>query len=941
MTKVVQSLVFLEEDSRKDSPEVEFSFKSDLSYGHDHRRPNTQENEEQVIKLLNDTTQARYQDLPTMFETMVYLLRGLKHSQMVKIYYSLTNEHRKKFFQDALPLLKTDAGVTLMKDLIESREVSESLIDRWFSSLAFYKNPTRGMLGVLSSFINKDARNSALLGISSLASTFCTNQHNCREVAELKEIVRRFEGLLGNDCETSSTDEELKMVLVLKGIRNIGHIINSKDTMKKCFKKKSNQIIVRVATIETIRKWELSCSFLNSGLIEVLKDIQEDSEIRINAYLAVMTCPSEKSIETIKNMLINEEVNQVGSFIWTHMSNLQETDSKIGGKLFMKRIIGSDVLQNKWNSDVRKFSRNIEISHFLNEYKIGGTAESNIIFSEKSYIPRSIMLNLTTSLFGENINILEFGGRIEGFDNILEDMFGPDGHFKDDTIHNFLRSFSSRHKREAIDNHETFESEVKTNNPRGNLYMRSFGKDIKYTSFTGIPRQLSKIFKNPLNLFGLTFEDSNLNFEKSSLFLDGSIIIPTVGGLPVNMTALGSSSIQMKSKSSINLQGFLNTGKASLDVDISPSVALKITGLMSVDAFHTKTSIKSTSKLHSSTYVGCSFDIIGSRLVQLQLKIPNDNIELFDVSVDFQKYKDGQYEKIQSYQKQENHDFCTSNTLNTVFGISGCAHLSYYHGRSNGDPDWFFAGPSQASLIFRKTDTFNGLIAKYSWNIDNSRPTRGPINDVSIIYDTPGSNINRKTIFSITFDDKETFCDVDILIPALNFKLGITYDWAFRRKVLSIKVLKDERNVLDFTHSLIKYYDKYEAVSKIIFYDEEILNWITTLHMYQEMYSLEATLKSQLHEDINIEADFLKVKGIGKMKVNGVIKSKNINANITMDTRIDQNVMSVTGDIKYNLFNTYKSTLRVVGKYLRKVEDKKEVKTFTLGFLVTHVKILL
>ena len=82
---------------------------------------------------------------------------------------------------------------------------------------------------------------------------------------------------------------------------------------------------------------------------------------------------------------------------------------------------------------------------------------------------------------------------------------------------------------------------------------------------------------------------SNLNFEKSSLFLDGSIIIPTVGGLPVNMTALGSSSIQMKSKSSINLQGFLNTGKASLDVDISPSVALKITGLMSVDAFHTKT----------------------------------------------------------------------------------------------------------------------------------------------------------------------------------------------------------------------------------------------------------------------------------------------------------------------------------------------------------------
>ena len=268
----------------------------------------------------------------------------------------------------------------------------------------------------------------------------------------------------------------------------------------------------------------------------------------------------------------------------------------------MKRIIGSDALQNKWKSDVRKFSRNVEISHYFNEYKVGGTAEANLIFSEKSFIPRSLMLNLTLSLFGENINLFEVGGRLEGFDNLLEDMFGPDGYFKEDSIQNFLNTFSSRQKRQA--NIEQFG--VQNEEPKGMLYLRLFGKDLKFTSFKDLPRQIRKIFSNPMSLFTFTLEDKNMNFEKSSMFLDGSIIVPTVAGLPLNMTAKGVSSVQLKSKADINIKEFLTKGRASIGVEISPSVAVKISGSMSVDAFVTKTSIKSNSQIHSSTFIGAS-----------------------------------------------------------------------------------------------------------------------------------------------------------------------------------------------------------------------------------------------------------------------------------------------------------------------------------------------
>ena len=933
-TIVTQSLGF-QQEKEEVVTKFETDKRTELIFTHDHKRTDSEASEEHVLGILRRHLSAQNSELPILFDQLVYSLRSLKHSQIVNIYYSIKSIRSRKFFQDALPLLKTDAGVTLKKDIINTNEVSKDITDSWFSSLAFYKNPTRGMLVVLSSFITKDATDSALLGISGLASTFCANNPNCLDIAEFKEVLSKFESLLGTSCETKSIEDEQKMVLVLKGIRNMGHLLHSKETLKRCFNNKLNSILIRVSVIEAVRKWELSCSFTDSGLMKILKDQHEDSEVRINAYLAIMTCPTENSIASIKNILMDEEINQVGSFIWTHMTNLQETQSKIGGKLFMKRIIGSDALQNKWRSDVRKFSRNLEVSHFFNDYKVGATFESNIIFSEKSYIPRSFMLNLTLSLFGENINLVEIGGRIEGFENILEDMFGPDGYFKDDTIHNFLKTISSRNKRETENNLETFGSNVKINNPKGSMYVRYFGKDIKFISFSGIPRKLEKIFKNPFNLFALTFEDTNANYEKSSMFLDGSIIVPTVTGFPLNMTAKGTKSIQLKSQTKINIQELLSKGKAAIDAEILPSITFIISGAMSVDAFTTKTSIKSVSTIHSSTYLGGSFDIIGKRLVQFQIKVPNDRIEIYDMKVEFYKYKEGQYEEINSYQKLENFELCTPDTFDTIFGLSGCGHFSYHHGRSKGDPDWFFAGPSKASLVFRKTDTFKGLIAKYSWNKNNESSIRGIINDISLVYDTPGSSINRKTILAIKYDDKETFFDIDMIIPALNFKLGTKYDWTQTRKVISAKLSKNDEEIFEFTQSLIRYSRNFEGISKIILYDEEIIDWSGILYIKKGKYSLDAVLMSKFHDKIVASADFTKMKGIGKMQIDGILTSDNMNVNVSLVTRNDANAHSVKGDLSYKLSHLNVQSINFSGKLFSTKDGEKNVKKFNLDLNVS------
>lgn len=100
-----------------------------------------------------------------------------------------------------------------------------------------------------------------------------------------------------------------------------------------------------------------------------------------------------------------ELLTPVGSFVWTHLTNLQETSDPT--KASIRELVGSKFLKNKFNTDARKFSRNFEGSTFWNKYNIGAQAESNVIFSTKSYLPRSAMFNFTVHLFGEAVNLFE------------------------------------------------------------------------------------------------------------------------------------------------------------------------------------------------------------------------------------------------------------------------------------------------------------------------------------------------------------------------------------------------------------------------------------------------------------------------------------------------------------------------------------------------------
>ena len=53
-------------------------------------------------------------------------------------------------------------------------------------------------------------------------------------------------------------------------------------------------------------------------------------------------------------------------------------------------------------------------------------------------------------MFGHSMNLLEFGGRVEGLDRLLEDLMGPDGYFKKGAQKREKRSVSSNNQLEKL-----------------------------------------------------------------------------------------------------------------------------------------------------------------------------------------------------------------------------------------------------------------------------------------------------------------------------------------------------------------------------------------------------------------------------------------------------------------------------------------------------------
>ncbi|XP_052130120.1 apolipophorins-like, partial [Frankliniella occidentalis] len=489
-----------------------------------------------------------------MFARLVADLRGLQLASLSKLFDQTEDPRQRRFLLDALPLVATAESLEAMLALWRSEQLSGAEMDSWLASIPFQARAKPEMITALLPLLDGLPRPKALLAVSALVHRVCEGRADCpAEVAEVAVVVSRLERLLGADCRALGRGETDMVLLALRALGNAG-VVSSPAVLARCYESTSNPLEVRLAALQAWRR--APCEAQPSGaFLKLYMEQRLDVELRIAAYLAAMRCPSPFILRIVKDVLYAEEVNQVASFVWTHLTNLQETASP--WKQTLRELVESDFLKNKFKTDVRKFSRNYEGSQFFDKLNAGVTAESNVIFSPQSYLPRSANLNLTVDVFGESVNLFEVGARLEGFESVVEGLFAKGGAFPDEGVQAMLQNLRSAPSptadaensiaklSSAFDVRHRLPQE-----PHGEMYARVFGNELHYSRFHGLQElaENTDSFAHPMRTLMGLLRRSDVDITKSFVFLDAAYTLPTASGMPLELTANGSATLGLQSR---------------------------------------------------------------------------------------------------------------------------------------------------------------------------------------------------------------------------------------------------------------------------------------------------------------------------------------------------------------------------------------------------------
>ncbi|XP_050313934.1 apolipophorins [Anthonomus grandis grandis] len=751
-TTVLQELILIETGQRTTSDESEISRRTNLKF--DHSIPKQPTNGDSsttrdlLMKLCKENQQES-ENFSDLFGKFVYGLRGLSYPALSSFYSHKepTCPTAKKIILDALPYVNTAGSLGLMKDRIKAKLVPEDTLTDWMSTLAFIPNPDKEMLeAALIILKEKQYQSNVAFSVASLTHTYCTLHKDCQKTYEVQEVVKYFESelkdLMLNDILERVVQD--KIIVTLKALSSIGVI--SENFELELFKLAADSNLdvgIRVAAIETFRR--LPCEKHRSYFESMFGDQEQDTEVRIAAYLQVMRCPSYLLVRTIAYNLRNEEVNQVGSFVWSHLHNIVKSANPL--KVEIQSLLSEENLISKFSSDVRKFSHNKEGSLYFDEYNVGGTYETNILFSPSSYIPRSAMLNLTVDLFGKYVNLFEVQGRMEGFERYFESLFGPGG--KAEGIKEKIEEYKTRWIRAANEN-DRVENRVQEladnardvkNEPKVTVGVKVFGNDLKYSSFQG-----DQEIKNALDQFNVfthlkhILSGKEITYKKATMFLDSNYVVPTGSGLPLFLSALGTSSVNIKLFGSLRAAEFAKKKELDLVANFEPTAAVDVSAEMSLSAFYESTGIKLKTDMHSSIAVKGDVKVRGAKLVSVKFSLPKKTVNIFGARSELlvkQNNKDLPQGGLQTPTVSSTQ--CTWSAFSDAIGLTLCLDYNYKNSTQLPyAPDFMLAGPASLQLHIQKSDpTANVYLFEYK-----STQNKG-LGVVSLRFDTPGSEVKR------------------------------------------------------------------------------------------------------------------------------------------------------------------------------------------------------
>lgn len=696
------------------------------------------------------------------FTDLVHVLRTVSKEDLLVLYKgadSATVHPNKQLarsvFLDALFRTGTSESVETVAGLL--KELNEHEKKLAYISFNLVENVEKDALASIAKLIDDKAPNDAFLSIGNLIHKYVRGHPSESESPAIKSILKKFTSKLGPDCKQDAKRENT-IVAVLKGLRNTQHLINA-DTTISCTSAHQTKR-VRVAALQTLTA--AACNLkVQQNALQLLQNQELDSELRIEAYLTLVSCPSATVANEVKSLLDAETSLQVGSFITTHLAALRSSTDPY--RETARQHFANVRTTKRFKNDIRQYSFNHEYSYSLGSLGVGASADARLIYSQDDFVPRSGRLNITGQLFGESFNVIDISARQENIDLLLEHNFGPKGLFNRLSRQELYDLFSEADKPAAKPNRrgrrglrpdvEELKKEERTglNDIELDVSVKLFGNELYFLSLSDKlplnPKEFVKKFKEHFEKFVSSAQKFQETFEHRSLFLDAELVYPTGVGFPLRLVAHGSGGIRLEVAGQVNLKAIAKNPKAlQFTVKTVPSYNMEVSGTLEVDGFAVSSGFAVTGSVHSSTGAEVDFKLIDPNVgFETKVRFPLKKQQLFSfthdiVTVTQERGHSSFTAPLKFKSKDQNFTGCFDQ-LNAIAGVTLCSDISFTMPGTPNTALFPLNGPNHGSVSI---DIEPEYMLSGRYNVNNGEHT------VSVEFDTPGSANSRKITVALT-----------------------------------------------------------------------------------------------------------------------------------------------------------------------------------------------
>ncbi|XP_072466121.1 uncharacterized protein [Notamacropus eugenii] len=767
---------------------------------------------ESVRKLC--LAQATSFETAELFMELVFELRGLSADALMDLWQRSSFKCRDNWqpLVDALPSCGTEACVALMKELIISGDVENDEAESFLWSLAFVPQPTTGMIPLLLPLLQSPAvSSSAFLSVSALVHSLCMAGGTCEHLLGVSSLMNILKEALGENCGSQGSKDSGRLQLMLKAIGNAGLAAAPlAPILSSCAALKSNAPEIRLAAIQAFRR--IPCSVNRSGLAQLYQATEEDAEIRMTAYYFFMKCPSEEAFALVRETQAAEKSTQVGAFVWSHLSQLLETDDPL--KRSLRDSLPDDILSQEFEVETWKHSSYSDITFRSASSSMGANLEATLLFSPASFVPRSIMANLTTHIMGRAANILELGLRLENAEKLAYRLFGRqpvmaafwDGdeksESKPDTDTELEDEFNKKsglvragcpswgHSKLKELQEKVTQRWGKRRDLQCGLSLKIFGNELSFVDCGAVRSHMKRYSLNLAELTVKLLKGQEVQINRRLSLATEELSFPTVSGLPVQLALNTSAAINIRIRGTVDFKQFSDF---SLEGYIKPSALIQIAAQMSVAGFHGKAGVKWVTGIRSSTSLDGGITVKRGQELKMFLNTPEESMELVNFSSKvYLTTVDGvmNIERLNSPSKMRS---CTGEEASHIWGWQMCSEVSY---PAQGQP-FSLAVPIAAAVTLKKQDkglqqylleaAYTYIPQKESWIPEEAT--------IHFFMGTPKSERPRDVGVDFSFSLPQKKLRIKLLHPKKKIKVDGKIDSLQSTRFGHLEIILDDKDV--------------------------------------------------------------------------------------------------------------------------------------------------